>query len=467
MARKTRKVIEKVEITGIADKGRSVGRSESGKVIFVEDVAPGDNVDVLVKKERSDYIEGTVEKYNRYSEDRVDPFCKHYGVCGGCRWQHIRYDAQLRHKNLMVENAIKRIAKMKVDAWLPILPAARTEYYRNKLEFAFSNKRWLTKEEIDSGIPNTEDVLGFHRPAAFDKIVDIEHCYLQEDPSNELRLAVKQLAIEQGLSFFDLRAQTGMMRHILIRITTLGEVMLIVSFFEEDQPAIKRLLDSVQDRIPQITTIFYCINSKPNDYILDLEMVCYSGKGYIEERLGEVRFKIGPKSFFQTNSRQAEALYDEVVNFAELTGTENVYDLYTGLGSIALYIARSCRQVVGIEEVADAIRDAKENAALNDIQNALFYAGDVKNVLTPEFAVKHGKPDVLITDPPRAGMHPEVVQFLLQLAPPKIVYVSCNPSTQARDLNLLAEKYDVKKIRPVDMFPHTYHVETIALLQIR
>jgi len=310
-------------------------------------------------------------------------------------------------------------------------------------------------------------VLGFHRPGAFDKIVDIKHCWLQEDPSNDLRLAVKALAIEQGLTFFDLRQNEGMMRHIMIRLTTLGELMLIVSFFEDDQEKISKLLDAVVEKFPSITSLFYCINPKQNDYVGDLEMVLYHGKDHIVEQLGPVKFKIGPKSFFQTNSYQAKVLYDKVVEFAGLTGTENVYDLYTGVGSIGLYVSRFARQVVGIEEVPEAIVDAEQNARMNDIENCIFYAGDVKDVLTDAFAEKHGKPDLVITDPPRAGMHGDVVKMFLQLEAPRIVYVSCNPATQARDINLLSEKYRLLKIQPVDMFPHTHHVETVALLELQ
>lgn len=468
MSRKLKNtIIPNVEITGIADKGKSVGRDAEGRVIFVEDVAPGDVVDVFVLTKKKGFLIGIPYKFHKRSEDRQDAFCDHFGVCGGCRWQHLTYEAQLRHKYNVVENALRRIGKTEVGEFLPILPAVETIYYRNKLEFAFSNKKWLTQDEMDQGLSNEADVLGFHRPGAFDKIVDIEHCWLQEDPSNDLRNAVKRIAVEQGLDFFDLRAASGFLRHILIRITTLGEVLLIVSFFEDDMDRIKPFLDAILKEFPQITTLCYCINSKLNDYVLDLDMITYHGKGYVEEKLRHVHFRIGPKSFFQTNTRQAERLYDIVVDFAGLTGTENVYDLYTGIGSIALYVAKDCRQVVGIEEVPEAIRDAEENAAFNGITNAVFHAGDVKDILTPEFARDHGRPDVLITDPPRAGMHPKVVEILRQLEAPKMVYVSCNPATQARDLNLLSDKYEVLKVQPVDMFPHTHHIENVALLQLK
>jgi len=469
MGRKKKKpiVIPEVEITGIADKGRGVGRSEEGKVVFVDNVAPGDIVDVLVFKKKSGHMFGVPQTFHKYSEERVIPFCEHFGVCGGCKWQHITYEAQTRNKQIVVENALQRIGKVPVGEMLPIIPAVKTTFYRNKLEFTFSNKRWLTRKEMEAGVSNYQDVLGFHRSGAFDKIVDIKHCFLQEDPSNAIRNRVRDIALEQELTFYDLKENKGFLRHIMIRVTTIGQVLLIVSFHEDDQSRIQPFLDEILTSFPQITTLCYCINPKLNDYVLDLDMITYHGKGFIEEQLKHVRFKIGPKSFFQTNTRQAEILYDIVVDFADLKGTENVYDLYTGIGSIALYIAKDCEQVVGIEEVEEAIRDAEENAARNDIQNTVFYAGDVKDILTDEFAAQHGKPDLLITDPPRAGMHPKVVKMLLQLEAPRMVYVSCNPATQARDLNILHQKYDILKVQPVDMFPHTHHIESVALLELR
>lgn len=469
MARKQKKpiIVENVVITGMADKGRGIGRDAGGRVIFSEHVAPGDVVDVHVTKKKPEYVDGYAIHYHRRSPDRVEPFCEHFTLCGGCRWQHLSYEAQVRHKEQVVVDAIRRIGKVKEGEVLPIVPCEESTYYRNKLEYAFSNKTWIPKEQLDAGISNRQNVLGFHRPGAFDKIVDIKHCYLQTDPSNELRLVVKAVADEHGLSFYDLMANEGFMRHIMIRLTTLGELMLIVSFHSNSPKKIKRFLDEVIRRMPQLTTVLYCINPKLNDYIGDLEMVNYHGKGYIEEQLGHVRFKIGPKSFFQTNSTQAKVLYDKVVEFAGLTGTENVYDLYTGVGSIALYVAKYCKQVVGIEEVKEAIVDAGENAKMNGTENCIFYAGDVKNILTAEFAEQHGKPDLVITDPPRAGMHADVVKMFLELEAPKIVYVSCNPGTQARDLNLLKEKYRLVKIQPVDMFPHTHHVETVGVLELR
>ena len=469
MGRRDRKpiILEKIEITGVADKGRGVGRSAEGRVIFIEHVAPGDVVDVRIVRKKKDFWDGYAVHYHTLSPHRTEPFCQHYNVCGGCKWQHLNYEAQIYHKEKVVRESLSRIGKLQAEEFLPIVPCEKTTYYRNKLEYAFSNKRWLTKEEVADGTSNLEDVLGFHRAGAFDKIVDIKHCWLQEEPSNRLRITSKEMALKHKLSFHDLRLHEGLMRHVMIRLTSIGELMLIVSFFENEEKKIAAYLDDIHRQVPELTTIYYCINPKMNDYIGDLEMILYHGKGFIEEQLGHVRFKIGPKSFFQTNSSQAKILYDKVVEFAGLSGDENVYDLYTGVGSIALYMAKFCKQVVGIEEVPEAIADAEENARMNGTTNCVFYAGDVKNILTKEFADKHGKPDLVITDPPRAGMHTEVIKMFLELESPKIVYVSCNPATQARDLKLLNEKYDLLKIQPVDMFPHTHHVETVALLQLK
>ncbi|MCB9293140.1 MAG: 23S rRNA (uracil(1939)-C(5))-methyltransferase RlmD [Lewinellaceae bacterium] len=465
--RRKPKLIPKVAFTGIADKGRSVGRSEEGQVIFADNTAPGDVADVLAIRKKKGFLMGVPQHFHHYSEDRVTPFCRHYDQCGGCQWQHLSYEAQALHKQKVVEDALRRIGKVEAEEFLPIIPAGRTRYYRNKLEFSFSNKRWLSREEIDSNISNEEDVLGFHRAGAFDKVVDISHCWLQEDPSNELRNGIKRIAIGQGLSFHDAREHQGLLRQVMFRITTLGEILVLLSFHKADDTLIRPFMDAVLEAFPQITTLCYCINPKLNDFLYDLDMATYAGKGYVEEQLGHVRFKVGPKSFFQTNTYQGKALYDLAVAFAGLKGDENVYDLYTGIGSIALYVAGQCRQVVGIEEIPEAIEDARANASLNGISNARFYAGDVKDILTADFAAQHGRPDVLITDPPRAGMHPDVVKMLLQLEAPRIVYVSCNPATQARDLQLMSAKYLVRKSRPVDMFPHTHHIENVALLELR
>jgi len=461
------RIVSQIEITGIADKGRAIGRDQEGKVIFVEGAIPGDVVDVRIYKSKKGYAEGRVHDFHKKSKDRKEPFCEHFGVCGGCKWQNLDYDAQLQHKELTVSNAMSRIGKVKIGTQLPIVSCLENQFYRNKTEFSFSNKRWLTKEEVDAGKSNLEDVLGFHRAGAFDKIVPINKCFLQKDPSNDIRNALHEIGVQQGLSFFDLKAEHGFLRHMMLRISRIGEIMLIISFYKEDEKKRTAYLEEILKRFPQITALLYCINSKANDFILDLDIHLYHGRNYIEEQLGDIRFKIGPKSFFQTNTQQAERLFDTVVKFAGLTGKENVYDLYTGIGSIALYLAKYCKQVVGIEEVASAIEDAKENAALNNLENTVFYAGDVKNILSSSFAATHGRPDLVITDPPRAGMHEEVIKILLLLESPKIVYVSCNPATQARDFNLLDEKYEVVQLQPVDMFPHTHHIETVALLQLK
>lgn len=462
-----RTVVKNIEITGVADKGKAIGRDAEGRVIFIEDAVPGDIVDVTIFKSKSAYAEGKASHFHKYSEDRVEPFCEHFGVCGGCKWQNLSYEAQLRQKELVVSNAMKRIGKIQIGEMLPIVPCLENTYYRNKVEFTFSNKRWLTTKEIEQGTSNFENVLGFHRAGAFDKIVPIKKCYLQKDPSNTIRNTLLEIGLEQKLSFFDLKEEKGFLRHILLRITTQDEIMLIISFYYEDAALREAYLDEVLRRFPNLTSLQYCINPKENDFILDLDIHRYHGKKYIEEQLGNIRFKIGPKSFFQTNTLQAVRLFDTVVKFAGLKGSENVYDLYTGIGSIALYIARFCKQVVGIEEIAAAIEDAKENSALNGLENTVFYAGDVKDILSAAFAKKHGRPDLVVTDPPRAGMHADVVKILLLLESPRIIYVSCNPATQARDFSLLAEKYEVLKLQPVDMFPHTHHIETVALLQLK
>lgn len=452
----------------MADKGQCVGRTPEGQVVFAPLAAPGDVADVLVKRKKKGFLVGEVTKVHEYSIDRTEPFCQHFSECGGCKWQHITYEAQVRHKETVVRDAFQRIAKVEVGEWQPILPAAQTTYYRNKLEFSFSDRAWMTKEELDSGKPrDPSGALGFHLPGRFDHIVDIKHCWLEEEPANALRLAVKAIANDQGLSFYNVRSRSGMMRQMVVRVSTIGEVMLIVVFTQNDQEKISRFLDTVLAQFPELTTLIYGINDKANDSLYGVDMHTHHGPGYIEEQLGHVRFRIGPHSFFQTNTRQGKALYDTVVEFADLKGHENVYDLYTGLGSIALYVANRCRSIVGIEEVEAAIDDAHVNAALNNIENAQFYAGDVKDILTTEFSERHGKPDLLITDPPRAGMHAQVVDMLLQLAAPRVVYVSCNPATQARDLQLLSEKYEVRKVRPVDMFPQTSHIENVALLELR
>ncbi|CAH1001472.1 23S rRNA (uracil-C(5))-methyltransferase RlmCD [Neolewinella maritima] len=460
--------IEGVTITGLADKGFCVGKAPDGMTIFVEHVAPGDVVDVRPFRKKKKLLFAAPLKFIERSAERVEPFCQHFGVCGGCKWQHFAYTGQLREKERMVHDAFARLGKVEVEAWDPILGSETIEYYRNKLEYGCANRRWLTTEEIGTDIDNEVPVIGFHKSGAYDKLIQIEHCHLQHGPSNELRNGLRALATELGVTFFDMRERHGLLRQLMIRTTTTGECMLVVAFFADEQDIITNFLDTALQRFgSDITSLFYCINPKINEYMMDLEMVHYAGTDYVTERLEHVQFRIGPKSFFQTNTAQAERLYAITREYAGLTGTENVYDLYTGIGSIGLYLADRCRQVVGIEEIPAAIEDARVNADLNGITNATFYAGDVRAILTEEFAVRHGRPDVLITDPPRAGMHPKVVDMLLQLASPRIVYVSCNPATQARDLAVLDAKYVIERARPVDMFPHTSHVESVVSLRLR
>ncbi|MEL7219966.1 MAG: 23S rRNA (uracil(1939)-C(5))-methyltransferase RlmD [Bacteroidota bacterium] len=468
MARRKRRYPEmlyQVHFTSMADKGRCVGRDAEGQVVFAEGIAPGDVADVRIFKKRKGVLWGRAATIHKASADRTTPFCQHFGVCGGCKWQHIDYAAQIRHKEQGVRDAIQRIGKVEVAEWQPILGGAETTYYRNKLDFGCANRRWLTDEEVkDESISQMAEVIGFHRPGAYDKLIQIDHCHLQPEPSNTIRKGIHALAQEMKMPFFDMREKTGLLRQLVIRTSTLDQTMVIIAFYADQQKLIEPFLKAVQARFPQITSLYYCINPKVNEYLMDLEMQPFSGQAFMEEQLGHIRYQIGPKSFFQTNTAQAIRLFDIAVDFAGLSGTENVYDLYTGIGSIALYLAKYCKQVVGIEEIAPAIEDAKKNAALNNITNATFYAGDVKDILTDEFAQKHGKPDLLITDPPRAGMHPKVVNMLLELAAPRMVYVSCNPATQARDLQALDAAYRIEKMRPVDMFPHTAHVENVALL---
>ncbi len=467
MRKRKPKLVEKVRLTGIADKGRVVGRDEEGQVVFVEGAVPGDLADVLVLRKRKGFQEGIAKTIHEYSSDRVEPRCSHFEFCGGCKWQHLDYGAQVAHKEKVVYDALERIGKIDIAEKYPIKGAEYTFYYRNKLEFAFCNKKWLTPAEISAGESNEENVAGFHIAGAFDKIIPISECFLQDEPSNAIRNFVRDFADRQGYTFYDPRAQKGWMRNMVVRVTTLGQVMVIMSINDGNEKAIPVLMNAIKEAFPQITSLYYCVNAKKNDFLLDLDMHLFAGLPYIEEKLDHVRYRIGPKSFFQTNTRQAENLYRIVRDFACLQGTENVYDLYTGLGSIALYLAGGAKQVVGVEEIEAAIDDARENAALNEIDNVTFYAGDVKDILSEEFIEKHGKPDLLVTDPPRAGMHPKVIDILLQLESPSVIYVSCNPSTQARDLQLLSEKYRVVKVQPVDMFPHTHHIENVALLQLK
>jgi len=466
MGRK-KKMVYDVPVVDVADRGKSVAKDAEGRVYFIDKAVPGDVVDILVLKKKKSFFQGIVKEYKKKSEDRVEPRCEHFGVCGGCKWQHLDYEAQLRFKSNTVLNAMTRIGNVDPSVIKPIRRADEIFNYRNKLEYSFSNKRWLTDAEIQTdGKINQSPALGFHAPGAFDKVVDVNTCHLQEDLSNDIRNLVREYTQEHQLEYYDARVHTGLMRNMILRNTTLGQWMMIMSFAHEDE-AIIPMMNRLKEQFPQITSMHYVINKKLNDTILDQDIILHHGEPFIIEQLGEVQYKIGPKSFFQTNTAQAKVLFDTIVEFAELKGDENVYDLYTGLGSIALYVSKSANHVTGIEEVEAAIVDAKENARFNGIDNSTFYAGDVKDILTPEFSQKHGKPDLVITDPPRVGMHKDVVQTLLKLEAPRIVYVSCNPATQARDLELLSEKYVAKLMQPVDMFPHTHHIENVALLELK
>jgi 23S rRNA (uracil1939-C5)-methyltransferase len=459
------KIIEQVAIVDAGSDGKAIAKQD-GLVFFVEGAVPGDLVDVQVFKKKKSFLECKVVKIHQPSAIRVTPFCKHFGICGGCKWQNMQYTSQLYYKQKQVYDALTRLTKVVLPEILPILPSAATQYYRNKLEYTFSNKRWLETAEISEENLNT-NALGFHIPKRFDKILDIETCYLQPEPSNSIRLAIKKYAVEHGLSFFDLRAQAGFLRNLIIRTSTTGDLMVIVVFYLEDEKERIALMEFISKSFPEISALLYVINAKGNDTISDLPVHSYKGNAFIMEEMEGLKFKIGAKSFYQTNSLQAYELYKITREFAGLEGTELVYDLYTGTGTIANFVASKARKVIGIEYIADAIEDAKENSTYNNITNTEFYAGDMKDVLNTSFIAAHGRPDVVITDPPRAGMHEDVVKRLLEMEAPKIVYVSCNPATQARDLTLLDEKYEVVKVQPVDMFPHTHHVENVVLLHLK
>ena len=460
-------MLQSVEITGVAAEGKAVAKVD-GMVLFVPYAVPGDVVDIEMIRKKKTFAEGRVVRFVKYSQQRQEPFCTHFGLCGGCKWQMLPYREQLRYKQQQVRDNLERIGKMTLPDISPIIGAAETTFYRNKLEFTFSDRRWLTQEEISSEAEDLQmNGLGFHIPGMFDKVLDIHHCRLQDDRSNRIRNRVREFCQQQGYSFFDLRNQRGLMRNLIIRNTTAGEWMVIVVFFEDDPEKRARLLDFIAEEFPEITSLLYIINPKANDTITDLEVVTWKGREAIYEVMGDLKFKIGPKSFFQTNSRQAERLYGVVRDFAALTGRECLYDLYTGTGSIAIFLARDAARVIGLEYVEEAIADGRENARINRIPNTLFFAGDMKELLTPDFIAEQGDPDVVITDPPRAGMHGDVIKTILSAAPQRIVYVSCNPATQARDLSLFDGDYRVTRVQPVDMFPHTHHVENVALLEKR
>lgn len=462
--------MEKVTITDVAAEGKAIAKVND-LVIFVPYVVPGDVVDLQIKRKKNKYAEAEAVKFHEYSPVRAVPFCQHYGVCGGCKWQVLPYSEQIKFKQKQVEDNLRRIGKIELPEISPILGSEKTEYYRNKLEFTFSNKRWLTNAEVKQDAKYDQmNAVGFHIPGAFDKVLAIEKCWLQDDISNRIRNAVRDYAYEHNYTFINLRTQEGMLRNMIVRTSSTGELMVIVIckiVEEHEMELFKELLQFVSDSFPEITSLLYIINNKCNDTINDLDVHVFRGNDHIFEEMEGLRFKVGPKSFYQTNSTQAYNLYKIAREFAGLTGNELVYDLYTGTGTIANFVSRQARQVIGIEYVPEAIEDAKVNAEINGIENTLFFAGDMKDMLTQEFINQYGRPDVVITDPPRAGMHQDVVDVILFAEPKRIVYVSCNPATQARDLQLLDVKYKVKAVQPVDMFPHTHHVENVVLLELK
>ncbi len=469
MARKKKElpVVEQIEITDVAAEGKAITRWKD-KVIFVPFAAPGDVVDLQIFRQKKSFAEGRVLAYHTYSPLRTEPFCEHFTICGGCKWQHLPYEEQLKFKQQQVWDNLHRIGKVELPEITPIMGSEKTRFYRNKLEFTFSNKRWLTHEDMRNGtVYEDMNALGFHIPGAFDKVLDVRKCWLQDDISNQIRLEIRDFARKNDYTFFDLRNQEGFLRNMIVRTSTTGEIMLIVAFYHEDEAKREALLQHIGDKFPQISSLMYVINSKCNDTITDQDILVFKGKDHMFEEMEGLKFKIGPKSFYQTNSEQAYNLYKVTRDFAELTGEELVYDLYTGTGTIANFVASRASRVIGIEYVPEAIEDAKVNSQINKIDNTLFYAGDMKDILTLDFIREHGRPDVIITDPPRAGMHEDVVNAILFAEPKRIVYVSCNPATQARDLQLLDVKYKVTKILPVDMFPHTHHVENVVQLELK
>jgi 23S rRNA (uracil1939-C5)-methyltransferase len=450
----------------MAAEGKCVAKPD-GKVLFLKDSAPGDIVDVRVTRKKKSFLEGYPIKFHERSKVRVTPVCGHFEICGGCKWQHINYSEQLAYKQQQVVDTLERIGKVELESISPIIGSGQTEYYRNKLEFTFSNSRWFTTEEIDSGDSLEGNALGFHIPGRFDKVLQIDHCHLQPEPSNKIRNWLDQYARANELSYYDLYKHEGFLRILMIRTTTTGEVMVLIQFAKDDQASIDKLLGALVSEFPDLTSVNYVINTKKNDTINDQEVCNYSGREHIIEKMGDLQFIIGPKSFYQTNPVQAERLYQVVLDYAELSGDELVYDLYTGTGTIANYVAHKAAKVVGVEYVPEAIVDAGKNSKLNDISNAKFFAGDMKDLLNDQFIVQNGQPDVIITDPPRAGMHPDVIKTLLKIAADRIVYVSCNPATQARDILELSSLYEVTKSQPVDMFPHTHHVENVVQLNLK
>ena len=449
-----------------AAEGKSIARVD-GKVVFIERVVPGDVIDIRLFKSKKDWAEGYPLQFHSFSKERTEPFCQHFGVCGGCQWQMLPYDKQLFYKRQQVEDNLKRIGKIELPEIPAVLGADKTKWYRNKLEYTFSSKRFIPENEFVKDEINDLNAAGFHAKGLFDKVVEIERCWLQAEPTNAIRKTIADFARKNNYSFYDHKLHTGFLRTVLLRICETGEVMVNLVMAEDDKEKRNLLLEHLLKEVPGITTLLYTINTKWNDSLHDLDPVIVTGKGYVTEKLEDLQFKIGPKSFFQTNTRQAEKLYSVARDYAGLTGNETVYDLYCGTGSIGIFVNKLAKKIIGVEMIADAIRDAKENAALNNIHHAEFFAGDVIKICDDAFFAAHGKPDVIITDPPRAGMHEKLVKKILEIAAPVVVYVSCNPATQARDLRLLDEKYIVTNVQPVDMFPHTHHIENVARLKLR
>lgn len=466
MARKKKELplIENIEIVDVAAEGKAIAKVDD-LVVFIPYVVPGDVIDLQITRKKNKYAEGKPVRFISYSPNRTEAFCEHFGICGGCKWQVLPYAEQLKYKQKQVEDNLTRIGKIELPDIHHILGSEKTQFYRNKLEFTFSNKKWLTLEQINSGESfDNMNALGFHIPGMFDKVLDIDKCWLQEDISNQIRNFIRQYCYDKNYTFFDLRNRGGLMRNLIVRTSTTGELMVIVVFYDDEKEQQEDLLTAVATEFPQITSLLYIINQKANDTITDQDVLVWKGNDCIYEEMEGLKFKIGPKSFYQTNSEQAYNLYKIARDFANLSGDELVYDLYTGTGTIANFVASKAKKVVGIEYVEDAILDARVNSQINKIDNTLFYAGDMKDILTQDFINEHGRPDVIITDPPRAGMHDDVIKTILFAEPDRIVYVSCNPATQARDLSLLDEKYKVERVQPVDMFPHTHHVENVVLL---
>jgi 23S rRNA (uracil1939-C5)-methyltransferase len=470
MARKnTDKIVfHQIKVLDAGAKGVSVAKAPDGKVVFIPNVVPGDVVDVQTFKKRKAYYEGKAVKFHEFSEYRIEPICEHFGVCGGCKWQNMKYSQQLFYKQNEVKNHLQRIGKIELPEFEPILGSEKQFFYRNKMEFSFSNSRWLTEKEIES----TEDLgnrnaLGFHIPKMWDKILDINKCHLQEDPSNAIRNEIRAFANENGLTFFNPRAHEGLLRTLMLRTASTGEIMVLLQFFEDDKTNRELILDHIYKKFPQITSLQFVVNNKANDTLYDTNIQLYKGRDYILEEMEGLKFSINAKSFYQTNSDQAYELYKITRDFAGLTGNETVYDLYTGTGTIAQFVSKNAKKVIGVESVPEAISDAKANAKRNEITNCEFFVGDMKVVFNESFIAQHGKPDVIITDPPRDGMHKDVIEQILKIEPQKVVYVSCNSATQARDLALMDEKYKVTRVRPVDMFPQTHHVENVVLLEKR